>query len=141
MNIAHRKLLAVAAIGGLALVGCDQAQRQQLADNAAQNAPARDISPKNSPTPADTARDMGDSAPKAGGSVAQAIDDAAITAKVKTALAADKDVKSSDISVKTIQGRVVLSGQVPDSSQVKLAEQKVAQIDGVQAVDNRLQPK
>lgn len=128
MYTTSRKLMIGVAISALTLVGCDQAQRpQQMADNGDQR-PARELSPKSaSSKPTD--------------SVVQAVDDAAITAKVKTALAADKDVKSSDISVKTTQGRVVLTGQVPDPAQVKLAEQKVAQIDGVQGVDNRLQPK
>jgi hypothetical protein len=45
------------------------------------------------------------------------IDDSAITAKVKSALASDDVVKSTDIHVNTTQGIVQLSGMVDTSDQ------------------------
>lgn len=69
----------------------------------------------------------------------QAIDDTAITTKVKAELAAQKEVDGSHISVTTTQGRVTLSGTVPPT-QIALAEEIVRQIDGVKDVENRLQP-
>ena len=51
----------------------------------------------------ETLKDMGEAA-------SQAVGDAAITAKVKAALLAEKDVKSRDIDVEAFQGKVVLKG-------------------------------
>lgn len=70
---------------------------------------------------------------------AQAVDDSAVTAKVKAVLAAEKDLASSRISVTTTEGRVTLTGSVPPG-QIARAEQIVRGIDGVREVDNRLKP-
>lgn len=52
------------------------------------------------------------------------IDDSVITTKVKSALLAEKDLKSTQISVETFKGRVQLSGfvnsKMPQNAQYKL---------------------
>lgn len=73
-----------------------------------------------------------------GEAAGQAAGDAAITARVKAALHAEKDVKSRDIDVETFQGKVVLTGKVPDPAQSQLAMQIAQSVDGVKSVDNRL---
>ena len=69
------------------------------------------------------------------------VDDAAITAKVKTALAADPTAKAYQINVDTNQGVVQLNGFV-DSADGKQAAARVARsVDGVTRVDNNLEVK
>lgn len=66
----------------------------------------------------------------------QYIDDTVVTAKVKSALIADPDLKASDIQVDTYRGTVQLSGFVATAEQVTKAEQVAREIQGVQAVKN-----
>jgi osmotically-inducible protein OsmY len=69
------------------------------------------------------------------------VDDAAITAKVKTALARDPDVSALDVNVTTYRGVVQLSGFVDDQNQVRKAEQVARGIDGVKDVQNDVRVK
>ena len=70
-------------------------------------------------------------------SVGAAITDTAITAKVKTRFAGDSQLHSSDISVKTTNGVVTLTGTADDASSA--AASRMAQaVDGVKSVDNEL---
>ena len=66
------------------------------------------------------------------------IDDSAITAKVKSALASDDIVKSMDIHVVTTQGVVLLSGVVDNSDQKSAAKKDAASVAGVKDVTNDL---
>lgn len=68
----------------------------------------------------------------------QALDDSAITAKAKLALAGESDLKSMNISVETVQGRVTLSGNVPSEAESQRAATVVSGLEGVKGVDNRL---
>ncbi|WP_428312467.1 BON domain-containing protein [Hydrocarboniphaga sp.] len=71
----------------------------------------------------------------------QATKDTAITAKVKTKLAAQKGLSALDIHVETKDGVVTLSGSVDNKAQVELAEQVVAKTKGVKSVTNTLEAK
>ena len=66
------------------------------------------------------------------------IDDAAVTAKVKAALMAEQGVDGSRINVDTINGRVVLKGEVPDKTMIDRAMQVARGIEGVRDIDNQL---
>ena len=66
------------------------------------------------------------------------IDDAAITAKVKTALSSERHLKTSNISVTTTNGVVTLEGSAANSKAKKLAGSVAVAIDGVKSVDNSL---
>lgn len=68
----------------------------------------------------------------------EAIDDTAITTKVKTALLAEKDVNSFDIKVKTFDGVVQLSGFVDSTWQIDKAVEVARGVNGVQSVKNDL---
>lgn len=70
-----------------------------------------------------------------------AVEDSVITAKIKTALLGDPDVKSLDITVDTSKGEVVLSGVVDNKSQIEKAEKVAQNIEGVQKVNNKLAVK
>jgi hyperosmotically inducible protein len=71
----------------------------------------------------------------------ETIDDAAITAKVKTRLATDPTAKAYQINVDTANGVVQLNGFV-DSQDGKQAAERVARsVDGVSSVRNNLEIK
>lgn len=110
-SISHMSLCAVALVCLTGLVGCNRADGDRAKTSMQQGA----------------------------GQAAQAVDDTAVTAKVKAQLAASKDLSSSQISVTTEQGKVTLTGSVPPA-QIARAEQIVRGIDGVREVDNRLKP-
>lgn len=67
------------------------------------------------------------------------LNDAAITAKVKTALVSDDLVKARDIDVDTIDGIVTLSGIVASSAEKRQAETVARGCDGVRSVRNQLE--
>jgi hyperosmotically inducible protein len=67
-----------------------------------------------------------------------AVDDTMITTKVKASLKSDSELKGADISVKTTNGDVALTGQVQNQAQADHAADLARKIDGVKNVDNRL---
>lgn len=62
------------------------------------------------------------------------IDDTVITTKVKTALLAEKNLKSTQINVETFKGRVQLSGFVSSRADGQRAVQVTQGVAGVQSV-------
>lgn len=69
------------------------------------------------------------------------MDDSGITAKAKAALVDDDAIKSTDISVKTHQGVVTLSGFVTSQEQAEKAVAVVQKIEGVKSVSDKLHVK
>jgi len=69
---------------------------------------------------------------------ATAVDDTALTAKVKTALHEDKITTGTDIHVTTVAGVVTLRGAVPSSDVSRHAEQVAHDTTGVKGVKNKL---
>ncbi|WP_312053367.1 molecular chaperone OsmY [Pantoea brenneri] len=69
------------------------------------------------------------------------MDDSGITAKAKAALVDDDAIKSTDISVKTHQGVVTLSGFVTSQDQAEKAVAVVQKIEGVKSVSDKLHVK
>ena len=67
-----------------------------------------------------------------------AVDDAAITTKVKAALLADDQVKGTQINVDTSGGTVRLTGTVDSAAQVSRAMEIAKGVSGVQRVENNL---
>lgn len=68
-------------------------------------------------------------------------DDAWITAKVKTLLENDENVKDLNVSVETYKGTVQLSGWVNTATQLALAEKVAYSVEGVKRIKNDLQIK
>lgn len=62
--------------------------------------------------------------------------DSWITAKAKTALLAEENLKSLKISVETFKGQVLLSGFVTTEALKNKAEKVVSKIEGVKSVKN-----
>ena len=110
MRMQMRTLAVAGALAAAALAGCDQADQKQVSKEVREQSAV----------------------------VAKAIDDSAITAKVKTALLAEPGIPSADISVETVAGKVTLTGKVADRAQAERAIQVVAMVEGVKGVDNRL---
>jgi len=71
-------------------------------------------------------------------STGEYVDDAVITTKVKSLLAADDFLKSFQISVKTYKGTVQLSGLVNSQKAVDTAGQIARSVKGVRSVKNSL---
>lgn len=69
------------------------------------------------------------------------MDDSAITAKVKAALLDDKGVKSTDISVKTENKVVTLSGFVASQAEAEKAVATAKAVEGVSSVSDKLHVK
>lgn len=67
--------------------------------------------------------------------------DSVITTKAKANLLAEKDLKSLQVSVKTFNGVVILSGFVDDELSKVKAEAVVSKIEGVKSVKNSLEVK
>jgi osmotically-inducible protein OsmY len=74
-------------------------------------------------------------------STGEYIDDAAITAKVKTALLRDDVVKGLDVQVETFRGSVQLSGFVDSVTQQQRAEDIARATPGVVEVVNNTRLK
>jgi hyperosmotically inducible protein len=66
------------------------------------------------------------------------LDDATITAKVKSRLAVDPEADAVEIDVDTTGGVVRLSGYVETEAEINAAEQVAAQTKGVKKVVNEL---
>ena len=73
-----------------------------------------------------------------GTTVGTEIDDSIITAKVKSKLLADQDIKGFDLKVETHKGDVLLSGFVDNQAQIDHAIMITRSIEGVKNVDNKV---
>ena len=76
-----------------------------------------------------------------GPSGSERLDDAAITTKVKAALAGDPRTKAHQVNVETREGAVQLSGFVDTSEAKSTAEELARNVDNVKSVDNEIDVK
>jgi hyperosmotically inducible protein len=74
-------------------------------------------------------------------STGEYIDDAAITAKVKTALVQDPEVSGLAINVETFKGTVQLSGFANTGRERQRAGTLARSVEGVQSIQNDIQLK
>ncbi|PWF54791.1 BON domain-containing protein [Massilia glaciei] len=70
--------------------------------------------------------------------VGTVLEDTAISARVKTALAADPDVNAFDVQVETFRGTVLLSGFVDSPENAMRAVQAARQVEGVQEIKSAI---
>lgn len=68
----------------------------------------------------------------------EAMSDAAITGKIKTAIQGDPGMAGADVSVNTDRGVVMLAGVVKTPEQTAIASAHAQRQDGVMRVDNHL---
>ncbi|HLE68287.1 MAG TPA: BON domain-containing protein [Vicinamibacteria bacterium] len=71
-------------------------------------------------------------------SLGEAIDDAALLAKVRTALRLDKGTRPLPLEVSVRGGTVVLAGRVPSEDLRKRVLERVASVSGVEKVDDQM---
>jgi osmotically-inducible protein OsmY len=77
-----------------------------------------------------------------GATAGQYVDDAAVTAKVKTAIATDVGAKTAaQVNVDTTQGVVQLSGFVESEDQINRAVSAAKKVNGVRSVRNDIRVK
>jgi hyperosmotically inducible periplasmic protein len=142
--------VAIALAGAsLGLAGCDQRREGQVVGKAPDSPPATATAPATTPPattpPAATAPPV-TPAPAAGtppaegrsATAGQAVDDTALTAKVKTALLADDKVKGLNINVDTNNGVVTLTGKAGSPEEKSQALKVVRGIEGVKNVEDRI---
>ena len=71
-------------------------------------------------------------------SVAQRLEDASVAARVKLALADERQLRLFDFEPRVHEGTVTLEGEVSSVTQYTLAEQVARRVDGVRDVENAL---
>lgn len=79
------------------------------------------------------------SAERKGETALDTMGDAAITAKIKSAFVAEPDLSAMNINVDTVDGTVTLQGSVDAPEKAQRARQIAQGVDGVKAVDSKLQ--
>lgn len=128
-NVPSIAAIALASSLALLATGCDRDRDERTAgqrlDSAAEDAQTQ-------------ARDMGDTMERKADQAGQAIDDAAITASVKSKYLLDDTLKGLQIDVDTEQGVVTLHGSVQSDAAKELATQIAQTAEGVVRVDNQL---
>lgn len=80
-------------------------------------------------------------APAQKSEASQYVSDSALTARVRTALLAERGLKSTDISVETENGTVQLSGFATSSAQIDQAVDVTRHVKGVRDLKNDLRLK
>jgi hypothetical protein len=125
-----RTALALGLVAVLA--ACSPSERQEVRKDTAQAADSAGKAASNAASSAAA------SAEKAVESAGKAIDDAGITAKVKSAMLADDQVKGLQINVDTSAGAVTLTGSAQTDAEKQRAEQLVAGVEGVRSVQNNI---
>ncbi|MEO8164658.1 MAG: BON domain-containing protein [Betaproteobacteria bacterium] len=122
--------IAAAVLTGALAAGCDQNKPDA-------NKPVEGTAERAGERMDQAAADMKQGAERAGDKV----HDAAITAKVKTAMIAEPGLKALQIDVDTTNGVVTLSGSVDSPQNLERATQVAQGVDGVKSVDNKLNLK
>lgn len=84
---------------------------------------------------------VGEKMSEQGAKAGVAIDDTEITTKVKAAIFAESGLKTLQISVNTIKGVVTLNGSVKTQANSDMAKALAGAVNGVHAVDNKLEIK
>jgi len=121
-------MLASVVCAALLAAGCgERAQTDAMARN---DKMAEPMTPPTATPPA-----------TAPGRAATAIDDTALTAKVKTALVAEPGLKSTSIDVSTKEAVVTLSGNVETAADRAKARQVAENVQGVRNVVDNLTAK
>jgi hyperosmotically inducible protein len=86
----------------------------------------------------DTGAGIGEKTAKAAGAVQRAVDDGALTAKIKSKMALDDQVRALDINVDTTGGVVTLRGHVRSEAERWRALQLARETSGVTSVKDEL---
>ncbi|BDB28463.1 BON domain-containing protein [Cupriavidus sp. P-10] len=135
------KLACVAAALAAAAGSAQALDKSGLVFVAADNMPVAPVNsapgmPGRPDADRGTSADM--NADKGADKAKQAVEDGAITTKIKTKLLTTKDLKSTGIHVKTKNGTVEVGGTVPSQQQHDLALDAIRSVEGVASVNDNL---
>ncbi|MDZ4200838.1 MAG: BON domain-containing protein [Gallionella sp.] len=136
------KIIGIAALLTAGLSACDQSSP----------GPAETAGKKIDQTAEEAGQKMDDAVEKAGDKMEEAgekieeqgekagvaMDDTAITSKVKASIFAEPGLKTLQISVDTVKGIVTLSGSVDSQTNSDRARELAAAVAGVDRVENQL---
>ncbi len=122
-------ILTLALVSALGVTACN---RNNDTPNTPPAPTTSNATPETAAPPASTTTGQSSS------TATDALQDTAITAKVKAALATTDDLKDSAISVETTDGKVVLTGKLPDETQHQKAKDVVRGVEGVRDVESRI---
>ena len=86
----------------------------------------------------ETGAEIADGARVAGSRVVEAVEDGALTAKIKSKMALDDHVKARDIDVDTSDGLITLTGTLHSEAERERAVQLTLQTAGVQTIIDAL---
>jgi hyperosmotically inducible periplasmic protein len=133
MKLPHRLIgIAVTTLAIVFAAGCDRKTSTESTGDRADGTAERAGEKMDR-----AATDMSREADKAGDKMS----DAAITAKVKTAIIAEPGLKAMQIDVDTVNGVVTLTGTVDAPQLIDQARQVAQSVEGVKSVNNRLTVK
>ena len=133
-------LAAIASAFALSVAACGEKPSQSSADSYGK-IPADSASSKVERATDSAEQKLeraADAAEKKLESAGKTLDDAAVTAKVKSALIAEPNLKAMAINVDTTAGIVTLKGTTENLEQKHKAEQLATTIEGVRSVRNEL---
>ncbi|WMC09325.1 molecular chaperone OsmY [Oceanimonas pelagia] len=133
-HVFSRSVLAVALSSALVAGTALAAPSAALSGKAEAATEAGSLAGKLETATEQTGNSLEQAASKAG----TLMNDSVITGKVKSALLNDERISSVDISVETNNGKVVLSGFVPEQRQAERAVAVAQGVKGVTAVDDQL---
>ena len=134
-------IAAVTLVSSLALfaAGCDRTPDEpEVAEPAVTEPSVNERMDDTANDSRNATSGMGDSIERSADQAGQAIDDASITAAVKSKYLIDDTLKGLQISVDTVQGVVSLTGTVQNDAAKELATQIAQGTEGVVRVDNQL---
>ena len=140
----NSKILSISILVAVGLAACDNKPAGNAGDNSSQTSDNNTVQRSEQAIDnmgdraSQTANNIGDSMERQGEKTGQALDDAAITTKVKAAIFAEPSLKTLQISVDTIQGVVSLTGSVDSQADSNKAKALASSVEGVKVVENRL---
>ena len=76
-----------------------------------------------------------------GKSLGERLDDAALLAKIRTALHLDRDVRKLDVDIRVSSGQVILRGEIPSEALMERIRTRVAGVRGVERLEDELELK
>lgn len=148
MNSKRERMAFVLLIALPLFVACDRrGQETERVDGGETSPGAPSTTPMPTPAPSNRVGEdtlgkkidrAGDKIQAQGESFGEALDDAAITARVKAALIADPDLSALKIEVDSEHGVVTLRGSVESAEAGTHAEALARGTEGVVSVDNQL---
>ncbi|MEQ6341461.1 MAG: BON domain-containing protein [Gammaproteobacteria bacterium] len=130
MDVSKRFLLAEASmILAVGLAACDKQHPAETAGKSIDQA-AEKVGDKMD----EASKKLGEQSDKAG----EALDDAAITAKVKAAILAEPGLRVLQINIDTTKGVTTLSGSIDSQQSSDRAKEIAGAVAGVKGVENQL---